>query len=184
MYKRQILRESIPVLLIAGFIDIVAGLTIQGQLDSFVRYEALLVLIPPFLEDTGALGSVLSSRLASKLHLGIIEPVSVPQRAARDDFAIVAMLGIPVFALVAVSADIASIVFGKTSPGVLNMIGVSLIGGLVAVLFAMGIAYYGSIATYRLGLDPDNYGVPLMTSSMDFIGVVALIIAIAVMHIA
>jgi mgtE-like transporter len=181
---QRILRESLPVLLVAGVIDIVAGLTIQRRLDDFVQFEALLVLIPPFLEDTGALGSVLSSRLGSKLHLGIIDPVARPQRPARDDFAIIALLALPVFTLVAITADLASVVTGKTSPGVFNMIGVAMIGGTAATVMAMAIAYYGSIATFRLGLDPDNYGIPLLTSSMDFIGVVALLVAIAIMRIA
>jgi mgtE-like transporter len=172
------------VLLVAGVIDIVAGLTIQGRLEDFVKYGALLVLIPPFLEDTGALGSVLSSRLSTKLHLGIIEPIARPQRAARDDFAIIALLAIPVFSLVAISADIASAVFGMTSPGVLNMIAVSLLGGGMATMMAMLIAYYGAIVTYRLGLDPDNYGVPLLTSSMDLVGVMSLILAITLVRIA
>ena len=95
-------------------------------------YPALLVLVPPFLEDTGALGSVLSSRLATKLHLGIIAPTASPQRAARDDFAIIAVLAVPVFILVAISSQIAAAVFGLASPGVLNMIGISLIGGAIA----------------------------------------------------
>lgn len=175
---RRVLRESVPVLLIAGTVDIVAGLTIEGRLESFLRYQALLVLVPPFLEDTGALGSVLASRLASKLHLGIIEPTRLPQRAARDDFAIIALLAVPVFVLVAVSADIASLVFGYASPGLGRMVAVSLLGGGLATLFAMVIAYYGSSATYRLGLDPDNYGVPLLTSSMDLVGALSLILAI------
>ena len=105
---RRIVRESMPVLLVAGTIDIVAGLTIEHRLESFLAYPALLVLVPPFLEDTGALGSVLSSRLASKLHLGIIEPTARPQRAARDDFAIIALLAIPVFVLVALSSQVAA----------------------------------------------------------------------------
>jgi len=179
----RVVRESLPVLIAAGLIDIIAGLTIQGQLTSFAKYAALLVLIPPFLEDTGALGSVLASRLASKLHLGIIEPVARPQRPARDDFAIIALLAIPVFVLVGLSADVASLVTGKESPGVLNMIGVALIGGAMATGFAMAIAYYGSILTYRLGLDPDNYGIPILTSSMDLVGVVSLILAIGALRI-
>ncbi|HEY5155983.1 MAG TPA: magnesium transporter, partial [Acidimicrobiales bacterium] len=166
---QRILRESIPVLLVAGTVDLIAGLTIENRLESFLAYPALLVLVPPFLEDTGALGSVLSSRLASKLHLGIIEPTARPQRAARDDFAITAMLGIPVFVLVALSSQVAATVTGQASPGVANMVGISLIGGFLATFFALFVAYYGSIATYRLGLDPDNYGVPLLTSSMDLI---------------
>jgi len=179
----RILRESIPVLLVAGVVDLVAGLTIEHQLESFLAYPALLVLVPPFLEDTGALGSVLSSRLASKLHLGIIEPTARPSRAARDDFAIVGLLGIPVFTLVAISSQIAAALFGQASPGVLNMIGISLIGGSIATFFAVFIAYYGSIVTYRLGLDPDNYGVPLLTSSMDLVGAISLIAAIMILGI-
>src|SRR5689334_4933495 len=71
---QRIVRESLPVLLIAGTIDVVAGLTIEKRLESFVAFPALLVLIPPFLEDTGAVGGIVASRLGSKLHLGVIEP--------------------------------------------------------------------------------------------------------------
>src|SRR5438874_3703309 len=77
----RILIESLPVLVIAGMIDVVAGLTIEKRLESFLAFPGLLVLVPPFLEDTGALGGILSARLASKLHLGTIDPVAVPQPA-------------------------------------------------------------------------------------------------------
>ena len=63
------------------------------------------------------------------------------------------------------------------------MVGVSLIGGFMATFFAIFVAYYGSIATYRLGLDPDNYGVPLLTSSMDLVGALSLIVAIIILGI-
>jgi mgtE-like transporter len=180
---RAIVRESMPILLVAGAIDVVAGLTIEHRLQSFLAYPVLLVLVPPFFEDTGALGSVLASRLASKLHLGIIEPTARPQRAARDDFALIAMLAIPVFVFVGLSADIVGAIFGYGSPGALRIVAVSLVGGLIATSVAVPIAYYSSIATYRLGLDPDNYGVPILTSSMDLVGAVALVLAIIVVGI-
>jgi mgtE-like transporter len=85
-----------------------------------------------------------------------------------------------VFVLVAVSADIAASVSNLASPGVLKMIEVTLLGGLVATCFAVALAYYGSIAAFRLGLDPDNHGIPMITSSMDLIGAVALILALVV----
>ena len=87
------------------------------------------------------------------------------------------------FTLVAISSQIAAALFGQASPGVLNMIGISLIGGSIATFFAVFIAYYGSIVTYRLGLDPDNYGVPLLTSSMDLVGAISLIAAIMILGI-
>jgi mgtE-like transporter len=175
---RRIVAESLPILLIAGAIDIIAGITIEKRLAAFTALPALLVLVPPFLEDTGALGGILAARLSSKLHLGVIEPTVRPQRAARADFRLVAVLAVPVFILVAVSSDVVSLLFGLESPGPLRMIGISLVGGSLATAACVAITYYGAIAAYRLGLDPDNHGIPLVTSSMDLIGAVALIFAI------
>jgi len=182
---RRIVRESLPVLVVAGSIDILAGLALNGQYEAgpFVVYPALLVLVPPFLEDTGALGSVLSARLSSKLHLGIITPQPRPERAARIDFTVVLILAIPVFALLAVTSEIASLIFGLETPGLANMVGTALIGGLLATSAGVMVTYYGTVVTYRFGLDPDNYGVPLLTASMDLIGAFALIGAIAILHI-
>ena len=179
----RILRESLPVLLVAGAVDVVAGLTIEKRLESFLAFPALLVLIPPFLEDSGALGGILSSRLSSKLHLGLIEPRAMPDRPARDDFVLVFLFAIPVFVLVALSSDLAASVSGLRSPGALRMVEVSLIGGFIATSFAVLVAYYGSIGAFRLGLDPDNHGIPMVTSSMDLLGAFALILAIVLVGI-
>ena len=181
---RRIVRESLPVLCVAGLVDVIAGLTIEKRLESFLVYPALLVLIPPFLEDSGALGGVLTARLSSKLHLGVVAPTAVPTRAARRDFVLIAALAVPVFTLLALSADFVALVFDLASPGPLRMLAVTLLGGLVATAFAIVIGYYGSIAAYRFGLDPDNHGIPLVTSSMDLIGAFALMLAIVVVGIA
>ncbi|MEY2568316.1 MAG: mgtE-like transporter [Actinomycetota bacterium] len=181
---RRIVRESMPVLVLAGAVDVVAGLTIEKRLESFVAFPALLVLIPPFLEDAGALGGILSSRLSSKLHLGVIAPTNVPQRAARRDFLLIVAFAVPVFVLVALSADVAAIAFGLRSPGPARMIAVAMLGGALATAFAIAVAYYGAIGAYRFGLDPDNHGIPLVTSSMDLVGAMSLILAIVLIGLA
>ncbi len=38
------------------------------------RFPALFILLPAFLQEGGALGGILSSRLSSKVHLGLIAP--------------------------------------------------------------------------------------------------------------
>src|SRR3954447_6865965 len=82
---RRIARESLPILLIAGIIDVVAGVTIQKRLESFVAFPALLVLVPPFLEDSGSLGGILAARLSTRLHLGTLEPKLSRMRLVADD---------------------------------------------------------------------------------------------------
>ena len=42
----------------------------------------------------------------------------------------------------------------------------------------------GQVLVGRLGLDPDNYGIPLLTSTMDLVGAIALIIGILLVGVA
>src|SRR5262249_42487089 len=174
---RRIARESFPVLVVAGIVDIVAGLTIEKRFQSFLVYPALLVLVPPFLEDSGALGGILSARVATKLHLGVIEPART-MSAIVEDVMLVFVYAIPVFLLLGVSADVAAAVAGLKSPGALEMIAVSMLAGLLATTFAVLIGYYGAVATFRLGMDPDSHGIPIVTSSLDLLGAVSLILVI------
>jgi mgtE-like transporter len=178
---RSIVRESVPILVIAGSVDVIAGITIEKRIESFLVYPALLVLVPPFLEDAGALGGILSSRIATKLHLGTVELSRSPWRAVGEDILLVSVYALPTFFLLGVSADIVAALFDLASPGALQMIGVSMLAGAFATTAAVLVGYYGAVATYRLGLDPDNHGIPIVTSSLDFLGAVSLILAIVLL---
>jgi mgtE-like transporter len=175
---RRIARESLPVLVLAGTIDVVAGLTIEKRFESFLVFPALLVLVPPFLEDSGALGGILSARVSTKLHLGTLVPGRGSFRSVGEDVMLIYLYAVPVFLLLGVSADIAAAAAGLRSPGSLQMIGVSMLAGLVSTTFAVLVGFYGAVAAYRLGLDPDNHGIPIVTSSLDLLGAFALILAI------
>jgi mgtE-like transporter len=175
---RRIARESLPVLVLAGTVDVVAGLTIEKRFSSFLVYPALLVLVPPFLEDSGALGGILSARVSTKLHLGTLVPGRGSFRSVGEDVLLVYMYAVPVFLLLGVSADIAAYAAGLRSPGSFEMIAVSMLAGLIATTFAVLVGFYGAVAAYRLGLDPDNHGIPIVTSSLDLLGAVALILVI------
>ena len=88
------------------------------------------------------------------------------------------MYAIPVFFLLGVSADIAALVAGLEVPGQpRDDRGVDA-RGRVATTFAVLVGFYGAVAAHRLGLDPDNHGIPIVTSSLDLLGAVALILVI------
>ena len=181
---RRVLRESLLLLAIAGTINLFAGLVVEARLDRFVTFPALLVLIPPFLGAAGALGGILSSRLASKLHLGVIVARGRPEALVLLDFSIMFLFAVLTFALAGVSAHVASAIVGLASPGVLTVVGISMLAGLIATIAAVWVAYYSAVVTFRRGLDPDNFGIPLITSTLDFVGVIALIIALVTFGVA
>jgi mgtE-like transporter len=181
---RRIARESLPILLIAGTIDVIAGITIEKRLESFVAFPALLVLVPPFLEDSGALGGILAARLATRLHLGTLEPRLRQIRVVADDIILTYLFAISVFTLLGVSANVVAAVFGLASPGVLVVMKISLLAGFFATTCAVFVAAGAAFGTFRLGLDPDNHGIPLVTSSLDLLGAASLIIAIVILGVA
>jgi mgtE-like transporter len=178
---RRIVRESIPVLMLAGTVDIIAGLTIEKRFSSFLAFPALLVLVPPFLEDSGSLGAILSARVATKLHLGTLDPSRKSLRAISEDVLLVYVYAVPVFFFLGISANIASAIAGLAGPGVPELIGVSMLAGAFATTFAVLIGYYSALAAYRLGLDPDSHGIPIVTSSLDLLGALSLILAIVLL---
>jgi mgtE-like transporter len=175
---KRIVRESMVVLLIAGTIDLAAGSILESRVDSLLAVAALIILVPPFLEDTNALAGILSSRIASKLHLGLIEPTAWPQALAWADIAINVLFAISVFFMVGFSANLVAVVLGKTTPGFPTMITVSLLAGGIATIFSTAIAYYSAIATFRFGWDPDNFSIPISSAVMDLVGTLCLVLVI------
>src|SRR4029079_16969200 len=178
---RRIVLESLPVLALAGVVDLLAGVTIEHRLESFLAFPALLVLVPAFLEDAGSLGAILAARISTKLHLGTLEPGRGAWRVALDDVLLIYMYAIPVFVFLGGSATVIAHVANKASPGGLQMMGVALLAGLMATTASVIVGFYAAVATYRFGLDPDNYGVPMVTSSLDLLGALSLILAIVIM---
>ena len=181
---RRVVRESIPVLVLAGTVDILAGLVVQARLGEFLALPALLMLIPPILGNAGGLGGMLSARLTSKLHLGVLTPRGRPESVALLDAAVVMLIALLVFPLMGVAAEALALILDLQSPGLPRMVGAAVTAGLMATALALLVAYYSAVATYRLGLDPDNHGIPMITSSMDFAGVLSLVFALGAVGIA
>lgn len=178
---RRIVHESVPVLLVAGCISAGAGVTLEKSFARFDALPALLVLVPAHLSSSGALGGILSGRLSSKLFLGLVPPSTRPNREARRDISIVVLLAVPVYVINGIGANYVAILLGKSTPGLGEMLLVSLIGGALAIVFVVAVAYYGTIAAYRTGVDPDTYGIPVVSSSVDLVGAFTLIIAISLL---
>lgn len=181
---RNIVRESIPILIVAGVLDLVAGITIEKRLDDFVEFPVLLILLPGFLGTAGALGGVLSSRLSSKLHLGLLRLGPIPRGEASGDIAMVFALSVPVFVAAGLIAELGGALTNAASPGLVDIVLVALLGGMLATACVVVVAYYSTIVAVRFGLDPDTFGIPMVTSSLDIVGAFTLILALVAVGVA
>jgi len=180
----RIVIESLPVLALASSISLIAGIVVEKRLQAFLDEPALLVLVPAYFGMAGALGGILSSRLGTKIHLGLISPSAVPGKVALEDIRSVFALSVPIFGLVGVFSHLGAVAFGTASPGIAAMVGVAMLGGLAAVLVVVAVAYYGTLAAVRSGVDPDTAGIPLTNSVLDLVGAFTLVAAILLLGVA
>jgi mgtE-like transporter len=180
---RRVVRESLVVLTIAVTIDVFAGVVVESRAEEQFSAAALLVLIPPFIANCGSLGGMLSSRLASKLHVGQLEPRLVPGKLASLDFSITALLAFLAFTGVGVAGWLAATIVPGVEPlPVLVTVGIVLLGGLFAFPILALAAYASATTSFRFGFDPDNHGIPIVTATMDLTGVLCLLGAISLLR--
>ena len=181
---RRIVWESLPVLTAAGVLSMLAGVALEKQLEIFNTYKALYLLELAFVSSAGALGSILSNRLATGFQLGTMEAETRPGRAARQARGRRAGARRAGDAVQRGRAPRCwrSLV-GQSTPGLARLVVTALVAGAATMLFVVAVAYYGTLAAFRVGLDPDSYGVPLVTSSVDFVGALALVVTLISFHI-
>jgi mgtE-like transporter len=181
---RRVLAESIPVVLLTPVLDILAGTVVEARLDRFAALPGLLVLIPPLVSNAGALGGILSSRLTSKLQLGVITARGRPEAPAFLDASLVVGFALVIFPLIGALGFGFSALAGQAHPGAGVMVAAALLSGILATAGAIVVAYYMAVLSTRFGLDPDNHGVPVITSSMDLAGVAAFLAVLPLLGVA
>ncbi len=155
---KRIYRESFTVLIIVGMLELVTGGMWEGY-----KIAILLLILPPFQETIGNIGSVLSARLSSFIYLGYIEPGFVPhgEHFWRD----------------VVSTFILTIIMSSIVAGLaffyafdFRIVWVIFIAGLLAATLLIIISYYLTYFSIKLKIDPDNTVIPIITTLADIIG--------------
>ena len=178
---RRVVLEMVAVIALTPLLDIVAGALLEARSAGLEAMPGLLILIPPFVSQAGALGGILSSRLSSKLQLGVIVPRGRPQTQALVDASLVVGAGLVIFTLIGAGALWLSVLTGLAHPSPAVMIGGTLLAGLLTLPLTLIVGYYVAILTARFGMDPDNVGVPLITSVMDLAGVACVLSAMSLL---
>jgi mgtE-like transporter len=178
---RRIVLEMTGTILLTPVLDVLAGAFQQARQPQLLAVPVVLALIPPFVSQAGALGGIFSSRITSKLQIGVITPSGLPEAPAVLDASIVGVLSLFVFTLIGVIAYALGTVTGlEGMPSAATLIGGTVLAGIIVTPLTIVAGYYLAVVTYRFGLDPDNQGVPIITSVMDLSGVACILLVMSV----
>jgi mgtE-like transporter len=181
---RRIVLQMTPVILLTPLLDIAAGAMLQSKQAGLAAVPAVLLLIPPFVSQAGALGGILSSRLSSKLQLGVITTRGWPEVPAVVDGSLVVVFSFGIFAFIGAAAfGLAHLTGLSNIPTAPELIGGTLLAGLMVLPAILVVGYELAVVTARFGLDPDDHSVPIITSVMDLAGVAAVLASMGILGV-
>jgi mgtE-like transporter len=181
---RSILVGMFPIALSAIVISTFSGIVLGASFDLYLKGTIFLLLVPAFNGQGGSMGSILGSRLTSSGYLGEDRITLLPNRTGRTSTVTLWMIAVVVFTFMAFSGAGIGLIAGIELPGWAPLMVTMLLGATIITLLTSLIAYYVTYLAFKLGLDPDNVVIPLLTSLMDVVGSGSLIICIlAVEHV-
>ena len=162
--------------LIAG--SAFAGVVLQRQENLLAIVPAIGVLQPAFVSSAGALGGILCGRIATNLHIGLVSPTLMPGTQARLDASSIFGLAVPLLVFNVFGAWLATNLSGHAAaPGFWWLLLTSCLASVATLAFVATLAYYSTVGAWRFNVDPDTYGTPLVTASVDFVGTMALVVS-------
>jgi mgtE-like transporter len=170
---RTIVRNMFPLLVVLSVLVLVAGITLEDARGLLEEYAVLAVMVPTMVDMGGNLGAILSARLSTRFHLGTTE-LDPTDRVLWANVLAIFALAVTIFTGLAVGAYLLGRVTGSTL-GLVDLLAISLLSGLSLALIAVVSSFTATYASYRLGIDPDNTTIPIVTNVVDVFGMVIFI---------
>ncbi len=170
------IKESMTTMLLVAFVVNVTG-TVLKQISYFVADRKEVFTVYPALIDTiGDVGSVVGSTATTKLALGLLTPSLFSMRSHAKNIFSAWSASLMVFVVLTVLSLAINGLFSMVS--FLSLLSVLLIANLIAVAAIVLLSYSISILTFKRGLDPDNFVIPIESSFADSITSIALLVAL------
>lgn len=167
-----IVTTVVPLLVVLSALQMGSGSVLETFEDQLVEHPSLLVIVPVMIGTAGNLGSIMSARLSTQLHLGTLE-FSHEHPNVRANVGAVFGLAATVFLLLAIAAWAVGRVLGGTL-GLGTLLFITMVSGMLLAAWVVVVSTVTVYASYRLGYDPDDTTIPIVTNVCDITGVVIL----------
>ena len=170
------LKDSVATMLFVAFMVNVTGTLLYGISGFVERRSEIYTLYPALIGMIGNVGSVIGSTATTKLSLGLLLPSFSSIRNHAKTILTAWMASIMFFIVLAV---LSISIHGQFSFLVFyNLLLVLFVANLIAVSGIVILAFAVSILTFKRGLDPDNFVIPVESSLADSVTSFALLFAL------
>lgn len=167
------IRESLFTMVVVAFLVNIAGTVLVG-IQNFVDTRTEIVMVyPALIGMIGNVGSVVGSTATTKLALGLLSPSFSSMKQHLKSIFSAWGASILMFIILAFLSLFLNGLFSLSS--LYNFVSILLLTNILAVLAIVFLTYGISILTFKKGLDPDNFVIPVESSFADSITSLALL---------
>jgi len=174
-----IIKQSLPILIFCFAIGITSGIFLQNARKIFLIYPALLALIPQVVAQGGSIGGIVGSRVSTALYLGSAQPFKLG-REVRKNFTAGMIMGLVVALLVGIASLIIIYITKANAPPLTQIFLVAFLSLFILSTLMSVIAIFISFFSFKIGIDPSNVVIPVITSIGDVTGIIVLLAMIKV----
>lgn len=166
-----IIRESLKVLLLASALSAFGGFALEEIKAIFVSIIPLVILMPALNDMIGDYGTIVSSKLSTLLHEGVVEKKWWQTPELKKLFMQIATVSIITAALSAAIAMIIPVFISGYDIALGNaakIFAITIIDVAVLVSLLFFTSIYAGLRIYKKQEDPNNFLIPITTSIADF----------------
>jgi len=175
---KSIVKQSIGVLFLCGILGIFSGIILHHKETGLMLMPGLLILVPQVIAKSGSIGGIFGARFSSGMHLGFFKPFRV-NRYLLGHLLAGCGFWFAISPFAALVTYVGAIATGAAIPNLLILIYISLFTLFVIIFSSFFLDFILASFSYRIGVDPSNIVIPMITSIGDIIGVFTLMYAIS-----
>ena len=166
MFAKEMLKQSLPLLIVCGIGGIVAGNILGAMVSIFKDIPGLIVVIPAVIALRGNISTALGSRLGSAYHLGIIDANNLWNEELKQNIIGSLVQSFLMTFIIGVLAYATSLVL-NVQPDPVKLIAIVVLAGvssgLILTLLTIIIIYF----VFKRGYNPDNITGPALATFGD-----------------
>ena len=168
--------ESLIMLLFVSIMVTLTGTIFKGISNFAENRKEIYTIYPALINMVSNVGSVVGSTANTKLALGLLKPSFSSIKNHTKNITSSWLASFLIFTILAFISLTVNHVF--LLPNILNFIVVIWVSNVIAVVAIVLISYGISIVTFKRGLNPENFVIPISTSLSTIVTSIALLIAL------
>ena len=171
MSNREILRQSLPLLLLCGMGELLAGVMLGSMAHTLELLPGLIVLIPAIVGLKGNIDTTLGARLGSATHMGLVETGEgwMKNKEMKENIRAAFILSFIMSAAAGMLAHLTCLALGLPSAGPVALTLIAIIAGTMSGIILALFTAWIVVHAFRKGIDPDNVTGPALSTLGDII---------------